>query len=346
MFLRDVMRRLMAPEGGDGAAAGAGGGSASGAGSSGAGDKGGGDKGGAADGKAAAGAGGDDKKSVMGDSAAAGKGDGAAGADGKGAAAGDGKALTDEEKALAAAEKDSRRPAHVPAKYWDHTKGEVRAEAAFKSLAELEGRMRSTGLPPKEAGEYKVEIPKALTDAGFGLSEAQAKEFRELAHTSGLTQKQFEGVMGAYFKNIESMAVQTLNIGKDKLGKDLLAFYKTPEAVKEHVSLALRTVQAYGDEAEQAEALGAGGNVPRWVYSVLAKVGKELGEDPGVQPDEILAGDSLEHLMRGAPGKEDAPYWNAEHPKHKETVAKVTAFHQAKALQSQRQAAATTARTA
>lgn len=247
-----------------------------------------------------------------------------------------GDALTPEARSLQAAEKDTRRPAHVPAKYWDPEKGEIRAESAFKSLSELETRMRSTGLPPKTAEEYKFEVPKELKDAGIELDQTTTNAFRAKALELGLTQKQYEAVMGEYFSTISTMANGATTYGSAKLKSQLLEHYKTPEVLAENVRLAFAVVNAYGDEHEVEQAMGASGNTPPWVYRVLAKVGKELGEDAGVKPDEVLGGDSLEHLMRGKEGDEDAPYWNARDARHAATVAKVTAYHEAQQKSAQR----------
>lgn len=228
----------------------------------------------------------------------------------------------------------------MPAKFWDHEKGEVKFEAWSKSTSELETRMRTTGLPPKDAGEYKApEVPKALAEAGVTLSEKETGEFKALAHQLGLTQKQYEGVVGAYFNSMEKVGLAALNVGKATMANELKAFYKTEEAMGEALSQAFKVINAYGSPEEIEAAMGAKGNVPLWVTSLLAKVGRELGEDKGVNPEEVLEGDSLEHLMRGAPGKEDAPYWNAEHPLHKITVAKVNRYHEANAAARQRKAA-------
>jgi len=362
MTLRDVLhqlmgRRYMAPEGGDGAAAGAGGGGGGGAGGDGSGGDGKGAAGAGASGAGSSGAGagdgkggdpskggaagGDGKggKSLMEELGKGGAAGASAGADGKGGAAGDGsgKTLTDEEKAIQAAEKDTRRPTHVPAKYWDAAKGEIRAEAAFKSLGELEGRMKAHGLPPKEAGEYKVEIPEVLKKSGFDLEPAQAKGFRELAHGLGLTQKQFDGVMSAYFGQITTLSDQVAGFSAGKARENLLAYYKTEEAMKANVSAAYKTFIAYADEADQA-MIDQIGNIPA-VIRILAKVHKDMGEDPGVAPDAILDGESLETLMRGAPGKDDSPYWNESDPRHKATKAKVMRHHEATAAANRRKAA-------
>lgn len=347
---RDLMRKLMGQVYLDqqGAGDGASGGSGGGAGGAGAGDS-----GGAGGDDKGAGAAGDDKSG-----AAAGDGKGDAGkaadktlmqqmgegaGDGKGGAAGeagkgdDGKALTPEQQALRDAEKDTRRPKDVPAKFWDAAKGEVKFEAWAKSTNELETRMRTVGLPPKDAGEYKFEIPDVLKNAGFELDPVMSKGFRENALAMGLTQKQFEGVMGEYFKSIPALADQVGQFSADKARAELLKYYKTEEALTENVKGAYQAFMAYADE-EDRQLIDQIGNIPA-VVRILAKVNRDMGEDPGVRPDAVLDGESLDQLMRGGPGKEDSPYWNADDPRHASVKAKVMQHHEAQARARQRKAA-------
>lgn len=255
-----------------------------------------------------------------------------------GAAAGAG-AETPEQIALNASEKDTRRPPHVPAKFWNAEKGEINAEAWGNSTKALESRMKDIGLPPKSADEYKFDPPAAFKDAGLDLDPAMAKQMRDDALAQGLTQKQYEWIMGKYYSELEGMVNMSAKVGGERLKADLMGHYKTPEAMQQNVSLALSVVKAFGDEAELAAAMGPQGNTPAWVYRVLAKVGKELKEDPGAQNDGILAQDDIGELMRGKPGDEDAPYWNPQHPQHKSVVAKVQRHHEAQSNARKRKAA-------
>lgn len=255
-----------------------------------------------------------------------------------GAAAGAGTE-TPEQIALNASEKDTRRPPHVPAKFWNAEKGEINAEAWGNSTKALESRMKDIGLPPKSADEYKFDPPAAFKDAGLDLDPAMAKQMRDDALAQGLTQKQYEWIMGKYYSELEGMVNMSAKVGGERLKADLMGHYKTPEAMQQNVSLALSVVKAFGDEAELAAAMGPQGNTPAWVYRVLAKVGKELREDPGAQNDGILAQDDIGELMRGKPGDEDAPYWNPQHPQHKSVVAKVQRHHEAQSNARKRKAA-------
>lgn len=265
-------------------------------------------------------------------------GQSAAGQGDTGAAAGAG-AETPEQIALNASEKDTRRPPHVPAKFWNAEKGEINAEAWGNSTKALESRMKDIGLPPKSADEYKFDPPAAFKDAGLDLDPAMAKQMRDDALAQGLTQKQYEWIMGKYYSELEGMVNMSAKVGGERLKADLMTHYKTPEAMQQNVSLALSVVKAFGDEAELAAAMGPQGNTPAWVYRVLAKVGKELKEDPGAQNDGILAQDDIGELMRGKPGDEDAPYWNPQHPQHKSVVAKVQRHHEAQSNARKRKAA-------
>lgn len=257
-------------------------------------------------------------------------------AGGEGSKPEDGGNLTPEQRALQIAEKDTRRPKDVPAKYWDAEKGEVRYDAWAKSTNELETRMRTYGLPPKTADEYKFDVPKELKAYGVDLDPVLANAFRGEAHALGLTQKQYEGVMNAYFNHIANLADQTQGLSMEKARAELLGYYKTEEALTENVRNAFRVFQAFADEKDMA-LINQIGNIPA-VIRVLAKIWPEMREDPNVNPDTILEGETLENLMRGAPGKDDSPYWNKNDPRHKATVAKVEAYHQRQSAARRRKA--------
>ena len=206
-----------------------------------------------------------------------------------------------------------------------------------KSVSSLEKRMRDVGLPPESAEGYKFELPKELKDAGVELDPKLSTGFRSKALELGLTQKQYEGVMGAYMENLAGIADQTSQLSFERAQSDLLAYYKTEDALNQAVGRAFKTFEAFADEKD-AEMIDTIGNIPA-VIRILDKVGKEMAEDPGVHPDAILDGESLDQLMRGAPGKEDSPYWNAEDPRHKSVKAKVQAHHEARAAANRRKAA-------
>ena len=237
---------------------------------------------------------------------------------------------TVEQAALKASETDARRPAHVPAKFWDAAKGEINHEAWAKSYTGLEQRMKDTGLPPKEADEYKFEPPAGLE--AFDLDPDQAAAFRKDAHAMGLTQKQYQTVMEKYAAMIPGIAEQAVNYGRGKAEAALKDYYGTPEKTTENVRLAFKAFNAYADESD-AKEINRIGNMPA-VIKILAKVGREMQEDPGVAGGSILAAESIEELMA-----KDSPYWDKKHPKHEQVKAKVTRHYQAQESAKKRKAA-------
>lgn len=207
-----------------------------------------------------------------------------------------------------------------------------------KSATQLEKRMRDVGLPPETADAYKFEVPKELAEAGVDLDPKMAGAFKAQALELGLTQKQYEGVMQAYFGGISAVADQAKQFSVEKAGKALLEHYKTEDALNAAVGRAYRTAEAFLPADKLDRLMATAGNIPE-VITLLDAVGKEMAEDPGVNPDAILDTESVEHLKRGKPGDEDAPYWNPTDPRHKATKAKVAKHYAAQAAAKRRKAA-------
>lgn len=247
---------------------------------------------------------------------------GAAGTGDTGKTAEDDAALTPEQRALKAADKDTRRPKHVPGKFWNAEKGEVNLEAWSKSTNELESRIKDVGLPPKTADEYKFETPAKLKEAGVDFDPDTLKNVKAFAHKAGFSQKQFEVAMEALYASAGDIVSTAERLDKAQTIKALTDHFKTPEAVQANVKAAYDVFSAYADE-EEMKHLYRVVNDPIAVR-VLAKINKELQEDPGVRPESILSGDNIDDLM----GK-DSPYWDAKHPQHERVKARVKAHYEA-----------------
>jgi len=89
------------------------------------------------------------------------------------------------------------RPEHVPEKFWDAEKGEIRTEAALKSYGELEKRFGAfKGAPDK----YEAILSEELIAEGVSIDESDpilevAKEF---AKSSNMSQEGFAGMLNLY----------------------------------------------------------------------------------------------------------------------------------------------------
>ena len=254
------------------------------------------------------------------DALAAGQGaaEGEAGADETGKAG-----ETPEARALKAAEKDTRRPKDVPAKFWDAENGEVKFDAWAKSTKELETRMKDVGLPPESPDGYKFEVPAAFKQAGVELDPDQFNGFRNFAHKAGMSQKQFDAAMGELYANVETMVQMGERLDKAQTMQALTEHYKTPDAIQQNVKAAYDVFSAYADE-EEMKHLYRVVNDPIAVR-VLAKINKELQEDPGLNAGAMVSGESLDEPMKAG-----GPYWDATHPQHQRTKEKVAAHFTAK----------------
>lgn len=241
--------------------------------------------------------------------------------------------MTPEQRAMKAAEKDVRRPKFVPAKFWNAEKGEVNFEAWSKSTTEIETRMKDIGLPPKVADEYRVETPAALKDLGVDLEPDRVKAFKDEAFSAGLTQKQFDFVMGKYFSSLDELVSHGERYDRARTTKALMDHYKTQDVIQENVKSAYNVFSAYADE-EEMKHLYRVCNDPIAIR-VLAKINKELQEDPGVKPDQILTGESIDELMA-----KGSPYWDKSHPQHASIKAKVDRHFAAQANAAARKRAA------
>jgi hypothetical protein len=237
---------------------------------------------------------------------------------------------TAEQQALQASETDTRRPAHVPAKFWDATKGEINHEAWAKSYTGLEQRMKDTGLPPKDATEYKFEPPAGME--AFEPDPDLTAAFRTKAHEMGLTQKQYQAVMAKYAALIPSMAEQMVNLrarqGRgiaEELLQDARAADGERQARVQGVQCLRRRVRHEGDQPHRQHAGGdqdprqgrprnAGGSRRRWRL------------DPRGGKPRRTDGEGFAVL-------------GSEASEARAVKAKVSAHHEAAARQKQRKAA-------
>ena len=210
-----------------------------------------------------------------------------------------------------AAPADPNRPAWLPEQF-------KTPEDLAKSYTELKARMVETGLPPKAPEEYKFELP--ATAKGLELDDAKMIEARKAFHGLGLTQKQFDGVMSAYFSNVESLAAYGAQLASAQTSAALGSLWKVPtDEVVSHPNMtaAMKALNSYGSEQQRAEFMTGVISVAT-VTDILAKVGREVGEDKTRIAGEVIAPETLNDLM-----KVGGPYWNAQHPDHERVKAQV-----------------------
>lgn len=195
---------------------------------------------------------------------------------------------------------------------------EASARKLAESYAGLEKRVGSGDVPPKSADEYAVTVPDALKEAW--VEDDRFKAFKSDALGAGLTQKQFDFVVGKYFNVMPELVQGAAQLDATKASDELRQVWKTDAEFKANVGDALKAFEKFADPADMARIDEIGNNPV--ALRILAKIGKEVQEAGGIPQQGANTGaDSVQDLMRS-----DA-YLNPKHPDHKTTSAKVQAFY-------------------
>jgi hypothetical protein len=213
----------------------------------------------------------------------------------------------------------------IPEKFRVMNGDAMDVEASAKKLAEsyagLEKRVGSGDVPPKTAEDYAITVPEEFKDVW--AEDDRFKAFRTDALAAGMTQKQFDLVMGKYFTMVPDLVQGGQQVSADKATEELRTTWKTDTEFKANVQDAFKAFSAYADPADQAR-IDEIGNSPV-ALRILAKIGKEMGEAGGIPAANSSTGaDDIQTIL-----KSDA-YLNPKHPDHKTTSAKVQAFYQRK----------------
>lgn len=210
----------------------------------------------------------------------------------------------------------------IPEKFRVNNGDALDIEASARKLAEsyagLEKRVGSGDVPPKSADEYAVTVPDALKEAW--AEDDRFKAFKTDALGAGLTQKQFDFVVGKYFNVMPELVQGAAQLDANKATEELRQVWKTDAEFKTNVGDALKAFEKFADPEDRARIDEIGNNPV--VLRILAKVGKETQEAGGIPQQGANTGaDSVQDLMRS-----DA-YLNSKHPDHKSTSQKVQAFY-------------------
>lgn len=207
--------------------------------------------------------------------------------------------------------------------------GEVDVEASARKVAEayghLEKRLGSGDIPPKTADEYTVTVPDQYKDQFKPEGDALFNEFKKDAHGAGLTQKQFDFVMGKYFDVAPQLVGAGAQLNVQDATAELRKLWPSEQQFGEGANRADRAVRAYANPGA-ADQTGSYvrlekkfGNDPDFI-ALMSNIGKETRED--LPPaGSILPEADVESLQKSE------SYWNANHKDHVATKAKVDAHY-------------------
>jgi len=142
--------------------------------------------------------------------------------------------------------------------------GEVDVQKLQKGYDELSSKMRSTRpSAPATPEEYEFEFPE-----GVNMDEDATTGFKKEAHEKGLSQEQYEWVMGEYFNVVQTSSESTVESAETSLKE---VWDDNYDANLESAQLAWKT---YGKGLDEK----AIGNNPV-ALQILAQVGDMLKED-------------------------------------------------------------------
>ncbi len=213
----------------------------------------------------------------------------------------------------------------IPEKFHVKKGEEFDAEASTGKLLEgykaLEQRVGSGDLPPKSPDEYTITPPDGQKET-FKEDERTAA-FRKDAHAKGLSQGQFDFMMGKFFSLVPEIAAQTIkNTTEQTIGALVKAWGPADgEDYDKNFNSAFKAFQAYAAPEDKGKFDEIMTN-PALAYRILAKIGPELGEAGGVPANTSGTGeDNVQSLLT------DPVLQNPKHPEYAAKRAKVDAYY-------------------
>ncbi|WP_186206898.1 hypothetical protein [Burkholderia gladioli] len=260
----------------------------------------------------------------------------AAGADGAGAAGGDAAAGGAAGSALAAGAAGAAPTFDwLPEKYRvNAADGALDLSASAQKLAggygELAKRMGDGGAPPATAAEYTVTVPDALKEKVGDLSKDELfTKFRDDMHGLGLSQKQFDGIMGRYLEMVPALVAGGQQYSAESATADLKKVWADDSSFQKNVGLAYRAGNAVASAAgmsfDDLEKAGLANN-PTFIR-LMASLGPEFAEDAppgGASSAGLMTEDDVKKLMISEANT------NTKHPDHKATRARIDAYYNRK----------------
>jgi len=210
--------------------------------------------------------------------------------------------------------------------------GTLDIEASARKMAEnygnLEKRLGTGDVPPKEASEYKIEPPEAMGEYK-AADDPQMQGFLKDAHKAGLTQGQLDVVMKHYFQAVPQLAGAFQQVDQQQAAESLQKVWGTDEKeFQRHAGLAHVAASAAAERAgvsmEEIEAAGLGNN-PVFLR-LMSALGSEFKEDKGAGKTSFST--FGEEDVRKLETSE--AYTNPRHPEHERVSQRVRQYYERK----------------
>lgn len=199
---------------------------------------------------------------------------------------------------------------------------EASARKMAESYAHLEGRVGSGELPPKTADDYAVTVPEQFKE--HWEENDRSKAFKAEALAAGLTQKQFDFVMGKYFATATDLVGGAINNSVEAVRGNLEKAWG--DKYGDQFNAAVAAFEAFADPDDKGK-FDSIMTDPALAYRILAKIGPELREGGGI-PATASTGAEGEGAIKAMLTSEANT--NPRHPDHAATRARIDAFYNKK----------------
>lgn len=199
---------------------------------------------------------------------------------------------------------------------------EASARKMAESYAHLEGRVGSGDVPPKTADDYAVTVPEQFKE--HWEENDRSKAFKAEALAAGLTQKQFDFVMGKYFATATDLVGGAINNSVEAVRGNLEKAWG--QEYGKHFDAAFTAFEAFADPADKGK-FDSIMTDPSLAYRLLAKIGPELREAGGI-PVTASTGADGEGAIKALLVSEANT--NPRHADHAATRARINDFYNKK----------------
>jgi hypothetical protein len=227
-----------------------------------------------------------------------------------------------------------KAPGAIPEKFQvKNEDGSINQDASIakwgESYAALEKRIVAGDLPPKDAKEYQVSVPEELKESWNADDDPAFQGFRDRALGVGLTQKQFDFVMGEYFKAAGNLVNGNVSLSAEEATAELKKEWKTDAEYQTKTAAAVRALGAYADK-DFDDFIKTYGNDPK-VIRMMARIGAEIKEDSSFTVDTSqTAATTIESLLKSEAYKDPA------HPEHQKVSRQVADYYATKSVKDRR----------
>lgn len=203
--------------------------------------------------------------------------------------------------------------------------GTLDLEASTAKLTDaygnLEKKLGTGDVAPKDADGYDPKVE--AFDMEALKADPEYQKFLKGAHLKGLTNAQVEFVLEQYGTRQSSEAPNPLGMSTEDFKAAVEPAFAEYGGYQKGMAQAVRTIRTFAPDVT-AEDLASLPHNPL-IAKVLAAVGKELPEDTGTPRVGALSASDFDTEVAAIRASE--AYNQANHPQHKEAIAKMDALY-------------------